>query len=139
VNNSQLQWAIQCAGGLHFVTLALACFTPIPPDWDTNLMKLPLVHRRFAIAQNISIGAMIAILGLFSLLFSQDMVRGLPIARAVCFTTALFWGGRLILLPWLNAHTCLPTLGLKIGYALLLLECATYAVAYSWLGVRSLT
>jgi hypothetical protein len=137
VNNSQLQWAIQCAGCLHFVTLAFAYFTPIPPDWDDNLMKLPLIHRRFAIAQNISIGAIIATLGLFSLLFSQEMVHGIPIARAVCFTTALFWGGRLIVLPWLKAHTCLPTPFLKIGYALLLLECVTYAVTYSWLGARN--
>ena len=136
MNNSQLQWAIQCAGCFHIVTLALACFTPIPPDWDANLMRLPLVHRRFAIAQNISIGAMIAILGLFSLFFSQDMVRGLPIARAVCLATALFWGGRLFLLPWLKAHTCLPSPTLKAGYVLLLLECAVYSVAYSWLGVR---
>jgi hypothetical protein len=136
VNDSQLQWAVRCAGCLHFVTLALACLTPIPPDWDANLMKLPLVHRRFAVAQNASIGAMIAVLGLYSLFFAQDMVRGVPIARAVCFTTALFWGGRLILLPWLKAHTCLPTPLLKIGYAFLLLECATYASAYSWLGAR---
>jgi hypothetical protein len=138
MNDSQVQWAVQCAGCLHFVTLALACFTPIPPDWDANLMKLPLVHRRFAIAQNVSIGAMIATLGLFSLFFSEDMVRGLPIARAVCFTTALFWGGRLMVLPWLKAHTCLPTPLLKIGYAFLLLECATFTVAYSWLGARHL-
>jgi hypothetical protein len=109
VNNSQLQWAVQCAGCLHFVTLALACFTPIPPDWDANLMKLPLVHRRFAIAQNISIGAMIAILGLFSLLFSRDMVRGLPIARAVCFTTALFWGGLREVSPLLGSRSGLST------------------------------
>jgi hypothetical protein len=118
------------------VTLALASFTPIPPDWDANLTKLPLIHRRFAIAQNVSIGAMIATLGLFSLLFSQDIVRGLPIARAVCFTTALFWGGRLAFLQWLKAHTCLATPALKIGYAILLLECAIYTVAYSWLGAR---
>jgi hypothetical protein len=137
MNNSQLQWAVQCAGLLHFATLALACFTPIPPDWQANLAKLPLVHRRFAIAQNITIGAVIAALGLFSLFFAQEMVLGLPIARAVCFATALFWGGRMLVLPWLRAHTCLTTPVLKVGYGLLLLECATYAVAYSWLGARS--
>ena len=136
VNNSQWQLAIECAGGLHFVTLGLACLTPIPPNWNSNLALLPLVHRRFAIVQNVSIGAMIAILGLFSLFFAQDLVRGLPIARAVCLATALFWGGRLLVLPWLKAHRCLPTLLLKLGYALLILECATYAAAYSWLAIR---
>jgi hypothetical protein len=136
MNNLQWRLAVQCAGCLHFATLALACLTPIPPDWDTNLQRLPLVHRRFAVAQNVSIGGMIAILGLFSLFFAQDMVRGLPMARAVCLTTALFWGCRLLVLPWLKAHTCLPTPTLKVGFALLVIECATYAAGYSWLAIR---
>jgi hypothetical protein len=136
MNDLLWQTGIRCAGCLHFVTLVLACFTPIPPDWEANLKLLPLVHRRFAIAQNISIGAMIAILGLFSLFFAQELVRGLPLARAVCLTTALFWGGRLLVLPWLKAHTCLPTLKFKVGFALLMVECATYAIAYTWLAVR---
>jgi hypothetical protein len=130
------QMGIRCAGCLHFVTLMLACFTPIPPDWEANLKRLPLIHRRFAIAQNASIGAMIAMLGLFSLFFAQDMVHGLAIARAVCLTTAIFWGGRLLVLPWLKAHTCLRTPQLKIGFALLVVECATYAAAYGWLAIR---
>jgi hypothetical protein len=136
MNDPLWQMGVRCAGCLHFVTLGLACFTPIPPDWAANLKLLPLVHRRFAIAQNVSIGAMIAILGLFSLLFAPEMVRGVPLARAVCLTTALFWGGRLLVLPWLKAHTCLPTLKLKVGFALLMVECATYATAYTWLAIR---
>jgi hypothetical protein len=136
MNDPLWQLGVRCAGCLHFVTLVLACFTPIPPEWEANLKHLPLVHRRFAIAQNVSIGAMIAILGLFSLLFAPEMVRGLLLARAVCLTTALFWGGRLLVLPWLKAHTCLPTLKLKVGFALLLVECATYAIAYTWLAIR---
>jgi hypothetical protein len=130
------QMAIRCAGLLHFPTLALACLAPIPPDWDANLASLPLVHRRFAVAQNASIGAMMAVLGLFSVVFAPEMVRGTPLARAVCLTTSLFWGGRLFLLPWLRVHTCLPTRKLRIGFALLVLECATYATAYAWLAIR---
>jgi len=131
-----LQFAIRCAGWLHFVTLALACLTPIPPDWEANLALLPLVHRRFAVAQNASIGAMIAVLGLFSILFAPEMVRGDRLARAVCLTTSLFWGGRLVLLPWLRAHTCLPTPLLKIGFTLLMAECAAYASGYAWLATH---
>lgn len=136
MNNSRWEFALERAGCLHFVTLALACLTPIPPNWDANLELLPLVHRRFATAQNVSIGAMIATLGLFSILFAQDMVSGVPIARAACLATALFWGGRLLVLPWLRAHTCLPTPWLRIGFVFLMLECATYAAAYSWLAMR---
>ena len=127
---------VRAAGAFHFVTLVLACFTPIPPDWDKNLAALPPIHRRFAVAQNISIGAMIAVLGLFSLGFAPELVAGSPLARAVCATTALFWGGRLCVLPWLGVRPALTTPALKLGYALLLAECAIYAIAYLYLAVR---
>lgn len=128
--------AVRAAGVLHFITLFLACFTPIPPDWDKNLAALPPLHRRFAVAQNFSIGAMIAVLGLFSLCFAPELVAGAPLARAVCAATTLFWGGRLCVLPWLGVSPALTTPLLKLGYALLLAECATYAAAYLYLAAR---
>ena len=124
---------VRLAGFFHFVTLGLACFTPIPPDWEASLARLPAIHRRFAIAQNFSIGAMIAVLGGFSLCFAPALVSGTPLARAVCGATALFWGGRLSVLPWLGVGPALTTPRLRLGYTLLLLECATYAAAYGWL------
>ena len=136
MSDSLLILGVRVAGLLHFATLALACFTPIPPDWEQNLAKLPLIHRRFAIAQNGSIGVMIAVLGLFSLGFAPELVRGEPLARAVCGATALFWGGRLSVLPWLGVRPALTTPLLKLGYALLLAECAIYAGAYGWLALR---
>lgn len=134
--DSLLILGVQLAGGFHFVTLLLACFTPIPPDWEKNLASLPPLHRRFAIAQNVSIGAMIAVLGLFSLFFAPELVGGTPLARAMCATTALFWGGRLCVLPWLGVRPALKTAPLKLGYMLLIAECAIYAVAYGWLAAR---
>lgn len=128
--------AVRLAGCFHFVTLILACFTPIPPDWEKNLAALPPVHRRFAVAQNFSIGAMIAVLGLFSLGFAPQLVVGAPLARAVCGATALFWGGRLGVLPWLGVRPTLTMSVLKLGYAFLLVECATYAAGYGWLALR---
>ena len=128
--------AVRLAGAFHFVTLLLACFTPIPPDWEKNLAGLPLIHRRFALAQNFSIGAMIAVLGLFSLAFAPTLVAGALLARAVCGATALFWGGRLAILPWLGVRPTLTTPALRLGYTLLLAECAIYAAAYGWLALR---
>ena len=136
MTDSLLIPVVRLAGGFHFVTLVLACFTPIPPDWAANLARLPPMHRRFSLAQNISIGAMIAVLGLFSLCFAPTLVGGAPLARAVCGTTALFWGGRLAVLPWLGVRPALTTPMLKLGYALLLLECASYAFFYGWLALR---
>ncbi len=127
---------VRVAGAFHFVTLVLACFTPIPPDWEANLAKLSPVHRRFSVAQNLSIGAMIAILGLFSICFASTLIGGTPLARAVCGVTALFWGGRALVLPWLGVRSTLVTARLRLGYALLLTECAVYAAAYGWLAVR---
>jgi len=127
---------VRLAGACHFVTLVLACFTPIPPDWEKNLAALPPIHRRFAIAQNVSIGAMIALLGLFSLCFAPVLVGGAPLARAVCGVTAFFWGGRLCVLPWLGVRPALTTAWLRLGYTLLICECAAYAAAYGWLALR---
>jgi hypothetical protein len=129
---------VRLAGCLHFVTLVLACFTPIPPDWDKNLATLPPIHRRFAIAQNVSIGVTIAVLGLLSLGFASELVAGSPLARALSGVTALFWGGRLAVLPWLGVAPALTTTLLRVGYRLLLVECAAYAVAYGYLALRPL-
>ncbi len=136
MNDSLLILGVRVAGCFHFVTLVLACFTPIPSDWEKNLAALPLIHRRFAVAQNVSIGAMIAVLGLLSLFFAPELVGGSPLARAVCGATALFWGGRLCVLPWLGVRPTLTTPLLKLGYALLLAECTAYAAAYTWLALR---
>ena len=136
MSDSLLILGVRVAGCFHFVTLVLACFTPIPPDWDRNLAGLPPIHRRFAVAQNVSIGAMIAGLGLFSLFFAPALVGGAPLARAVCGATALFWGGRAAVLPWLGVRPALTTPWLKLGYALLVAECVTYALAYAWLDPR---
>ncbi len=136
MSDSLLILGVRLAGALHFVTLALACFTPIPPDWERNLASLPPIHRRFALAQNVSIGATIAVLGLLSLFLAPHLVSGTPLARAVCASTALFWGGRLCVLPWLGVRSVLTTPWLKIGYRLLLAECAIYAGAYLYLALR---
>jgi len=136
--SSVLTWenGVRAAGACHFVTLTLACFTPIPPDWERNLAQLPPIHRRFAVAQNFSIGAMIAVLGLLSLGFAPVLVAGTPLARAVCAATALFWGGRAAVLPWLGVKPVLTTPWLRLGYALLVTECLVFAAAYGWLAAR---
>ncbi len=127
---------VQLAGVFHFVTLLLAWFTPIPPDWEANLAKLPPIHRRFALAQNFSIGATIAMLGLLSLFFASELVAGSALARASCGITALFWGGRAIILPWLGVRPALTSPLLRLGYALLITQCLIYAAAYGWLALR---
>jgi hypothetical protein len=126
---------LRLAGIFHFITLAIACFTPIPPGWDENLARLPEVHRRFALAQNAFIGAVIAVSGIVSLVFAPLLVEQSTLARVICACIALWWGGRLLVLPWLKAHQCLTSPALVVGFVLLLVECTVYTLAYGYLAV----
>jgi hypothetical protein len=128
---------VRAAGAFHLVTVAMAHFTPIPPNWDENLARLPEVHRRFAIAQNVFIGAIMAFAGLVSLIFARELVAGTTTARIICAAIALWWGCRLFVLPWLRVWPGLRTLLLRAGFVFLHIECATFAVAYGWLACRS--
>jgi hypothetical protein len=131
-----LVWGVRVAGGFHLVTLALAMRTPIPPNWDENLAALPEIHRRFAVAQNFAIGAVIAVMGLVCIGFASELVTGSPLARVWSAAIALWWGGRLALLPWLGIRPTLTTAGLRWGFRALQAECAIYAIAFGWLALR---
>jgi hypothetical protein len=128
---------VRAAGGLHFVTLVLACFTPIPPDWEANLERLPTVHRRFAVAQNAFIGATIAFCGLLCLWLAQELVAGTTPARWISGGIALWWAGRLVVLPWLGVWPHITNAWLRVGFVLLLAQCAIYAAAFGWLALRA--
>ncbi len=134
-NEELLVTGIRAAGVFHLITLAAAWFTPIPADWDDNLRKLPAIHRRFAFAQNVFIGATIAFLGLICLFFATELVAATPLARMVCGGIALWWGGRLLVLPWLGVWPHLASMVLRAGFVLLAVECACYAVAFGFLAV----
>ena len=137
MNDAWLIGCVRAAGAFHFVTLVLACFTPIPPNWDENLAKLPELHRRFAVAQNFFIGATIAFFGAVALCFAPQLVAGSTMARVLSAAIALWWGGRLIVLPWLRVWPHLGGSGWKLGFILLHLECAAYAAAFGWLALRN--
>jgi hypothetical protein len=135
---SEATWilGVRLAGVFHFVTLGLACFTPIPPDWEKNLAGLPEIHRRFAVAQNFFIGTVIAFCGAVSLRFAPELVAGSTTARVVCAGVALWWGGRIVVLQWLRVWPHLAGWRWRAGFVLLQIECATYALAYGWLALR---
>jgi hypothetical protein len=130
-------WSVRAAGAFHLLTVALAHFTPIPSGWDENLARLSEVHRRFAVAQNVFIGGVMIFAGLVSLLFAPDLVSGTTSARIVCAGIALWWGGRLIVLPLLRVGPELRTPALRFGFVLLHLECAAFAGLYGWLAGRA--
>lgn len=128
---------VRVAGMFHLLTVALAHFTPIPPGWDENLARLPDVHRRFAIAQNVFIGGTMVFAGVVSLIFSRELVSGTNTARIICACIALWWLARLVVLPWLRVWPELGTLLLRAGFIFLHVECATFAAVYGWLAFRA--
>ncbi|MDP3070145.1 MAG: hypothetical protein Q8N18_07650 [Opitutaceae bacterium] len=127
---------VRAAGAFHLLTAVLAHFTPVPPGWDENLARLPDIHRRFAIAQNGFIGGVMVFAGLVSLFAARELVSGTALARLGCGGIALWWGGRLVVLPWLRVWPELRTRPLRAGFALLHAECAAFAMAYGWLALR---
>jgi hypothetical protein len=136
MSDATLVLLVHGAGGLHFVTLALAHLTPIPRHWDENLATLPEVHRRFAVAQNVFIGLVIAFCGTVSLALAPSLVGGSAPARALCLGTALWWGGRLLVLPWLRVWPELQSRLLRAGFVALHAQCAGFAAGYAWLALR---
>ena len=127
---------VRVAGGLHLLTVALACFTPIPANWEENLARLPALHRRFAVAQNIFIVATMVFAGLVSLIFARELVTGTTTARIICAAIALWWGGRLVVLPWLRVWPELRSGLLRVGFVCLHAQCAIFSLAYGWLALR---
>ncbi len=90
------------------------------------------MYRRFAIAHNFFIGAVIAAGGIISLIFALQRVTGSALTRVICAGLAFWWGGRLAVLPWPKAHRHLQSTALRVGYLLLLEECALFAVEYGF-------
>ena len=127
---------VRVAGGFHLLTVALAHFTPVPPDWDRNLDRLPPIHRRFAIAQNIFIGGTMVFAGVVSLLFAPELISGSNTARILCAGIALWWASRWVVLFWLRVWPELRTPLLRLGFVLLHAECVAFASVYGWLAVR---
>lgn len=124
---------LRAAGVFHFVTVILAIRTPIPRDWDAGLATLSPVHRRFAVAQNAAVGAVMLFFGYVSLFHAQVLLEGSTASRLLAAAIALWWGGRLVLLPWLRVGPELTTPLLRAGFALLRAQCAIYAAVYGWL------
>jgi hypothetical protein len=127
---------VRVAGLFHFVTLGLACFTPIPRDWDAGLAALSPVHRRFAIAQNAAVGAVLVFFGYVALFHARVLLEGSTGGRLLATAAALWWGGRVLLLPWLRVGGELTTRWLRLGFGLLVAQCTIYALAFGWLALR---
>ena len=73
---------------------------------------------------------------MLSVLFARELVAGAPLARALSAGIALWWGGRLAVLPWLRVGPQLASRWPRAGFVLLIAECALCTIAYGWLAAR---
>jgi hypothetical protein len=112
-------------------------FLPLVPSGRLILARLTPIHRRFAIAQNVFIGGVMIFAGIVSLVCPSELTSGTSSARIVCAGIALWWGARWVVLPWLRVGPELRTRRLRIGFVLLHVECAAFAVLYGWLALRA--
>jgi len=115
--------------------LLAACFTPVPRDWAGGLSRLSSVHRRFALAQNAAVGGVLFFFGYVSLFHAPVFLEGSTAGRLLAAGAALWWGGRLVVLPWLRAWPEVTETWRRVGFALLHVQCALYALAYGWLAL----
>ena len=92
-----LSFWIWCAGVAHFGILIASFSVPFVMDWRHMLKPLPKLMRQLIWVYGGYVVLMIVSLGAVSVLLSNDLASGTPLARSVCGFATLFWGVRLLL------------------------------------------
>jgi len=127
-----LELLIFIGGILHFGILLASAMAPKVLDWKTSLNKLDGLSRQLVWVHGAFIVLVILGFGLLSVLFSEDLAAGTPLARGVSLFIALFWTARLIVQFFVfDAKPYLKTAFLKAGYHGLTVVFMYHAVVYS--------
>ena len=83
--------------GASLIALAvLHCFFPRRFNWRHELADITLLTRQMFYVHTFFIALTVALMGLLALLYSNDLLSGSRLARAVSTGLALFWGARLM-------------------------------------------
>ena len=78
---------------------------------------------------------MLVFCGYVSLVHAPVLLAGDTGGRLLSAGIAMWWGGRLLVLPWLRVGEELNTPWFRFGFAMLCAQCAIYAAAYGWLAL----
>jgi hypothetical protein len=119
-------------GLLHFVILIASALTPRVLDWRKNLAALDSFLRRLFWVYGCLIVLVIISFGVLTIVQTNELASGAPLARAVCAMIAIFWLARLIVQFFVfDARALLTTILLRLGYHGLTLLFAALVFIYS--------
>jgi hypothetical protein len=119
-------------GLLHFVILIASALTPRVLDWRKNLAALDSFLRRLFWVYGCFIVLVIISFGVLTIVQTNELASGAPLARAVCAMIAIFWLARLIVQFFVfDARAFLTTIFLRLGYHGLTLLFAALVFIYS--------
>ena len=127
-----IEMLIFIGGLLHFGILVASALVPKVLDWKSSLARLDGLSRQLVWVHGAFIVLVIVGFGAVSVLFAVELAARTPLARAVCWFIAVFWGARLLVQFFVfDARPYLKSGWLKAGYHGLTAVFAYHVVVYS--------
>jgi len=124
-------------GILHFGTLLASAAVPKVLDWKDELRKLDGLTRQLIWVHGVFIVLTIIGFGMLTILFSDELAAGTPLARGVCGFIAFFWAARLFVqFLVFDAKPFLKSMFLKVGYHGLTLVFSYQTVIMFWAAIK---
>jgi hypothetical protein len=116
--------------------LMASALVPLRLDWRRELRPLPNLLRQMYWVYGGYVVLAIVAFGLLSILNSEDLAGGTPLARGLCAYIAVFWGVRLLLQAVFDAKAYLTRWWLRAGYMILTMLFAAFTVIYTWAAIH---
>lgn len=134
--NIDMSWLVFIAGILQLSVLVASSLVPFQLDWRNELISLPKLHRQMYFVYGGYVVLGIISLGVFSIVYANELAAAKGLARGVCIYAALFWGIRLSLQPFFDAKPYLTKWWLRAGYHLLSVLFCFFALVFGYLAIR---
>ncbi|MDB6139863.1 MAG: hypothetical protein JWO94_2935 [Verrucomicrobiaceae bacterium] len=124
---------LQLAGVGHFGILAASVQVPSILDWKGELGRLHPFLRRLFWVYGVFIVLTIIGFGLLTLMNTQELALGSPMARGVAALIAAFWALRLAVQCFVfDARPFLTNAWRKLGYHTLTAAFVFFTAVYGW-------
>jgi hypothetical protein len=133
-----LQNCLIVAGLGHFGILGASAMVPKVLNWKSALQGLPPFLRSLFWVYGIFIVLTIISFGTLTLLHSDAMARGEPVARSLAAVIAFFWGARLFVQFFIfDTRPYLTNVWLKIGNCVLTAAFIFLTITYGFAAFRA--
>src|SRR5262245_27348331 len=132
MDDTQLAAAIRLAGVGQLGILVASSLVPSQLGWTKEFAGLPKLLRQINWIYGGYIVLGIFSNGLVSLLYADELARGIGVARAVCVYIFVFWGVRLCLQPLLDVKPYLRAWWLTAGYHLTTMLFTSFTIIFGY-------